>query len=171
MDPPVLRTVPGYRLIDVVNEPPPHTTPPYIQALGGAGSSGYDWIIWSFQKTRQYCPDSTLILNDYNVLRWNTDIFVSIVNAVKGSGYIDAIGAQAHGLETLPIGELRNNLNKVIGTGLPIYISEYDVNIADDNQQLAVMREQFPLFYETMRSSASRCGATSMGRPGSPTAA
>jgi endo-1,4-beta-xylanase len=50
--------------IDVVNEPPPHTTPVYAEALGGAGSSGYDWIVQAFKWTRQYRPNATLILND-----------------------------------------------------------------------------------------------------------
>lgn len=140
---------PDVDLIDVVNEPPPHTTPSYMNAIGGTGSTGYDWIIWAFQKTRQYCPNATLILNDYNVLRWQTDSFVRIANAVKGSGYVDALGAQAHGLETLPLGELQTNLNKLVGVGLPVYISEYDVNIASDSEQLRVFQEQFQLFWNT----------------------
>jgi len=141
---------PNTAMIDVVNEPPPHTTPPYINAIGGTGQSGFDWIIWSFQKARQYCPNAILILNDYNVLRWDTDRFIGIVNAVKGSGFIDAIGAQAHGLETQSFSELQTNLNKLINqVGLPIYISEYDVNLADDNQQRNVMQQQFTLFWNT----------------------
>lgn len=140
---------PNVAMIDVVNEPPPHTTPSYMNAIGGTGSTGYDWIIWAFQKTRQYCPNATLILNDYNVLRWSTDNFVRIANAVKGSGYVDALGAQAHGLETMSLSELRTNLNKLVGVGLPVYVSEYDVNIASDSEQLRVMQEQFQLFWNT----------------------
>jgi hypothetical protein len=59
---------PDVALIDVVNEPPPHTTPPYLNALGGAGSSGYDWIVQAFRWARQYCPNAILILNDYNTV-------------------------------------------------------------------------------------------------------
>lgn len=141
---------PNTALIDVVNEPPPHTTPSYINAIGGAGQTGYDWIIWSFQKTRQYCPNAILILNDFNVLRWDTDRFIGIVNAVKGSGFIDAIGAQGHGLETQSFSELQTNLNKLITQiGLPIYVSEYDIDLADDNAQRSVMQQQFTLFYNT----------------------
>jgi len=140
---------PETAILDVVNEPPPHTTPPYMNAIGGPGASGYDWIIWSFQTARQYCPNTILVLNDYNVLRWNTASFVNIVNAVKGSGFVDAIGAQAHGLETLPFGELQANLQAVLSTGLPLYISEYDIDVADDEQQRAIMEEQFTLFWET----------------------
>lgn len=140
---------PDVALIDVVNEPPPHTTPPYMAALGGPGASGYDWIIKSFQLARKHCPNAILILNDYNVLRWDTDNFVKIVNAVKGSGFIDAVGAQSHGLETLAFNELQANLNKVLGTGLPLYITEYDINEADDESQKNIMMQQFPLFWDT----------------------
>ncbi len=141
---------PETALIDVVNEPPPHTTPPFINAIGGPGQTGFDWIIWSFQKARQYCPNAILILNDYNVLRWDTDRFIGIVNAVKGSGFIDAIGAQAHGLETQSFSELQTNLDKLINqVGLPIYVSEYDIDLADDNAQRNVMAQQFTLFWNT----------------------
>jgi GH35 family endo-1,4-beta-xylanase len=74
---------------------------------------------------------------------------------VGGRSLLDAIGCQAHGLETQAFsgtangGSLTVNLNKVIAVGVPIYISEYDVDIADDAQQLSVMQQQFTLFYET----------------------
>ncbi|HMJ55835.1 MAG TPA: endo-1,4-beta-xylanase [Polyangiaceae bacterium] len=141
---------PNVALIDVVNEPPPHTTPPYMNAIGGAGSTGYDWIIWSFQKARQYCPRAILILNDYNILRWaDADNFITIANAVKGSGYIDALGSQSHGQETQTLSDLQTRLNNLIAVGLPIYISEYDVSIQDDAQQQMIMEQQFTLFWNT----------------------
>ena len=141
---------PNVALIDVVNEPPPHTTPSYMNAIGGAGSSGYDWIIWSFQKARQYCPRAILILNDYNVLRWaDADNFIQIANAVKGSGYIDALGSQSHGQETQTLSDLQMRLNNLIAVGLPIYISEYDVSIQDDAQQQMIMEQQLTLFWNT----------------------
>jgi GH35 family endo-1,4-beta-xylanase len=139
---------PDTEMIDVVNEPD-HATPSWASALGGAGSTGHDWVIWAFEKARQYCPDATLILNDYNVLRWDTDNFVSIANKLKQRGLLDAVGCQAHGLESQSFSELQSNFNKVAGIGVPIYISEYDINLSDDNQQLQVMQQQFPLFYES----------------------
>lgn len=138
---------PDTQMIDVVNEPD-HKTPPWSGAIGGRGATGHDWIIWSFEKARQYCPDATLILNDYNVLRWDTDNFVSIAKKVKARGLLDAVGCQAHGLESQSFSELQSNFNKVKSIGVPIYISEYDVDIADDNRQRQVMSQQFPLFYE-----------------------
>jgi GH35 family endo-1,4-beta-xylanase len=138
---------PDTPMIDVVNEPD-HKRPSWYTAIGGAGSSGHDWIIWSFQKARQYCPNSKLILNDYNVLRWDTDKFIAIANKIKAKGLLDGVGCQAHGLESQSFSELQANFKKIKGIGVPIYISEYDVDIADDNKQRQVMSQQFPLFYE-----------------------
>jgi len=141
---------PNVALIDVVNEPPPHTTPPYMNAIGGAGSTGYDWIVWSFEKARRYCPKAILILNDYNVLRWaDADNFIQIANAVKDSGYIDALGSQSHGQESQTLSDLQTRLTKLIAVGLPIYITEYDVSADDDAQQQTVMEQQLTLFWNT----------------------
>jgi endo-1,4-beta-xylanase len=141
---------PDVDLIDVVNEPPPHTTPSYLSALGGAGESGYDWIIQAFRWARQYCPNATLILNDYNVLRYDdADHFIEIANAVKGSGLVDALGSQSHDHEDQPLDDLQMRLNNLIAVGLPIYITEYDVSTTDDELQRRIYEEQFPLFWST----------------------
>ena len=90
---------PDTKLIDVVNEPPPHTTPAYIDGIGGAGASGYDWIVNAFKWARECCPNAILILNDYNTIEYGNDNthFIDIVNKIKAAGApIDAIGAQAH---------------------------------------------------------------------------
>ncbi len=139
---------PDTQLIDVVNEPD-HARPSFIEGLGGAGASGHEWVLWSFRKARQHCPNAVLILNDYNVLRWETDKFIAIANKVKAAGLLDAVGAQSHGLETITLAELEANLKKLIGVGVPVYVSEYDLDIADDAQQKTVMEQQFPLFWNT----------------------
>jgi endo-1,4-beta-xylanase len=142
---------PDTQLIDVVNEPPPHTTPPYTAALGGAGASGYDWIVQSFKWARQYCPNAILILNDYNTIETAGDNshFIDIVNRIKSAGApIDAIGAQAHGAYNLPTATVKMYIDKLASsTGLPVYISEYDINLADDAKQRDVMESQFTMFW------------------------
>lgn len=139
---------PDTAMIDVVNEPD-HKRPGWYTAIGGTGASGHDWVIWSFEKARQYCPKAKLILNDYNVLRWDTDQFIAIANKVKTRGLLDGVGCQAHGLESQSLSELQANFNKIKAIGVPIYISEYDVNIADDSEQRQILSQQFPLFYES----------------------
>lgn len=143
---------PDVELIDVVNEPPPHTTPVYMQALGGAGTSGYDWIVQAFKLARKHCPNATLILNDYNNIEYAADNtrFINIANAVKKAGApIDAVGAQSHDAYKLPVNTVKQFLDKLANdTGLPVYITEYDLNIANDMQQRQVLEAQFPLFWK-----------------------
>lgn len=90
---------PDYQLIDVVNEPL-HEIPNYADAIGGTGSTGWDWVIWAFQKTRQHCPNARLLLNDYDVLTNSTNInkFVQIVNELKTRSLIDGVVEQGHNL-------------------------------------------------------------------------
>ena len=142
---------PDTDLIDVVNEPPPHTTPSYTAALGGAGASGYDWIKQVFVWAHQYCPKSILILNDYNNIEYANDNShtIDIVNKIKSAGApIHGVGAQAHGCANLSASTVQMYIDKIASqTGLPIYISEYDLNIADDNKQRDVMQSQFTMFW------------------------
>jgi endo-1,4-beta-xylanase len=145
---------PDVALIDVVNEPPPHTSPAYLEALGGAGQSGYDWIVQSFEWAHQYCPNSILILNDYNNIEYGNDNqhFIDIVNALKQAGApIDAIGAQAHDAHKLSNDVLQGFIDKLAETGLPLYITEYDIDVASDSEQQQVMERQFPLFWNDER--------------------
>jgi endo-1,4-beta-xylanase len=145
---------PDVALIDVVNEPPPHTTPVYMNALGGAGQSGYDWIVQSFKWARQYCPNAILILNDYNNIEYAGDNtrFVDIVTKIKAAGApIDAVGAQAHDAFKLPNATVAGFIDKLAATGLPIYITEYDLDLASDADQQKVMQTQFPLFWNDDR--------------------
>lgn len=150
---------PDTPIIDVVNEPPPHTTPAYMNAIGGRGQSGYDWIVQSFKWARQYCPKAILILNDYNNIEYadQNANFITIAKAVKAAGApIDAVGAQAHATydrassKTIAAqtAEVMRLLDKLANeTGLPVYITEYDIGEPDDNKQRQVMESQFPLFY------------------------
>jgi endo-1,4-beta-xylanase len=142
---------PDTQLIDVVNEPPPHTTPPYVAALGGSGSSGYDWIAQAFKWAHQYCPNAVLILNDYNNIEYGNDNShtIDIVTKIKAAGApITGVGAQSHAAANLSASTLQGYIDKIASqTGLPVYISEYDLNIADDNQQKNVMQSQFTMFW------------------------
>lgn len=142
---------PDVAMIDVVNEPPPHTTPSYMNAIGGAGTSGYDWIVQSFVWAHQYCPNAVLMLNDYNNIEYEADVqrTIDIVQAIVAAGApIDAVGAQSHDVYKLPTSTVSGFINRVATqTGLPIYITEYDIDLASDTEQSAVMEAQFPMFW------------------------
>jgi endo-1,4-beta-xylanase len=134
---------PDTKYIDVVNE----AIPGHAPAAYAKSAFGDNWIIKSFQLARKYCPNSVLILNDYNVTSWNTDQFIALAKPLIAAGVVDALGDQAHGLESFSVATLSANLNKVAALGLPIYITEYDVAKTDDQAQLQIYQQQFPLFY------------------------
>lgn len=140
---------PNVTQIDVVNEPL-HVIPSFANALGGSGATGWDWVIWSFEKARQYCPNAQLLLNDYGILgsKKATADYLKIVNLLKARGLIDGIGVQCHGLEYAQSGTIQANLDSLAATGIPIYVTELDLEHADDATQLGMYQRVFPLLYE-----------------------
>jgi len=151
---------PDAQLVDVVNEPL-HAVPAYSAALGGAGATGWDWVIKSFELARKYFPKSELLLNDYNVEATDsaaTD-YINIINLLNSRGLIDGIGLQAHFLERAEISVVAANLDRFAATGLPIYVSELDLNLANDAKQAQKMRDLFTLFW----SHPSVLGVTHWG--------
>lgn len=152
----VAQNFPDLEYIDVVNEAMAGHAPfPYKNAIGGDNGlygTGYDWIVWSFEQARKYFPNAKLLINDYNVLcpdGWSCiNEYIKVINILKSRNLIDGIGCQSHGLETQNVNDVKNKLDRLAATGIDIYISELDLNIADDNQQLSKMKELFPVMYE-----------------------
>ncbi|MBL4828039.1 MAG: endo-1,4-beta-xylanase [Spongiibacteraceae bacterium] len=137
--------------IDVVNEPL-HAPASYREALGGDGSTGWDWVIWSFEKARQYCPNAKLYINDYGIINDGNAInqYKQIITLLQQRGLIDGIGIQAHAfnVDTLAVSTIQNNLNSLSDTGLPIYVSELDIRGSTEQEQRDRYAEKFPLFWE-----------------------
>ena len=142
---------PKTRLIDVVNEPPPHTVPPFANAIGGGTSTTWDWIINSFKWAHEACPNAILILNDYNNAEFAADAqrTIDIVTVLQTAGApIHAVGCQTHGAKALPSSTLKTNIDKIASaTGLPVYITEYDIGLTDDAQQKAQYEDHFTMFW------------------------
>jgi endo-1,4-beta-xylanase len=157
---------PNTDMVDVVNEPlhnPPDGggTPTaranYIQAMGGSGATGWDWVIWAFTKARQYMPNAKLLLNEYSIINSNsaTDSYLAIIDTLKVRGLIDGIGVQGHRfeLETADTTTMKNNLDRLAATGLPVYISEFDLgNVGNsgtpnDQAQLNLYKKIFPVLW------------------------
>jgi len=152
---------PKMNFVDVVNEPL-HQPPPYMSALGGSGSTGWDWVIRAFQWARQYCDTSVkLILNEYGVLGDNSAAtnYINIINILKNRGLIDGIGVQGHyfefrshigvtiGYYMNDLNNIKSNLNRFTATGLPVYITEYDIDEPVDSNQVAEYKIYFPILW------------------------
>jgi len=145
---------PATRLIDVVNEPPPHTSPSYADAIGGGTNGNWQWITNAFKWAREACPNAILILNDFNNIEWSNDNnhFIGITKTVlESGGPIDAVGAQAHDLDNgaISFNTVDSLLKKLHNdTGLPVYITEMDLSYTDDGQQLQGYQQYFNYFRE-----------------------
>jgi endo-1,4-beta-xylanase len=142
---------PDVHMIDVVNEAAPgHAPAPFAAALGGNGSSGYDWILKCFTMARERWPKAILVYNDYNNLEIAStlDWTVKLAAAAKAAkAPLDAIGCQAHGLSNMNGTTLKSNLDKMAAAGLPIFITEYDIASADDNTQASKIKDHITVMW------------------------
>jgi len=141
---------PDIDLIDVVNEPF-HAPPPYIEALGGEGATGWDWVIRAFEMARKYFPHSKLLLNEYGVIN-DPDLarkYVALIRLLQERKLVDGIGIQCHAFEMdeVSVDTMRETLHILSETGLPIYVSELDIR-GDDQTQLQRYQEKFPILWE-----------------------
>jgi endo-1,4-beta-xylanase len=156
----VAQRYPDLDYVEVVNEPlndPPAKDDEgggnYIAALGGAGASGWEWILQSYRLARQYFPRSKLLINDYNITNKpdNTRRYRGIIELLQKENLVDGIGVQAHSFATTsewPMDVHRANLDSLAQTGLPIYVTEMDIDGPTDAEQLASYRRVFPVFWE-----------------------
>jgi endo-1,4-beta-xylanase len=148
-------------MVDVVNEalhdPPDDPGDPddggYYGALGGPGVTGWDWVIESFRLARDIMPDTTmLLLNDYSIINSNntTDNYLHLIHLLQeNDSLIDGIGIQGHGFEwTASTSTYLRNLDTLASTGLPIYISEFDLDGLNDLQHVHNYMNIFPLLWE-----------------------
>ena len=142
---------PDLPVIDVVNEAiSSHAPAPYKAALGGDGKTGYDWIIKAFQMAHERWPDAVLVYNDYNTFQWNTDQFIDLVRTIRDAGApVDAYGCQSHDLTGCSANTLKASMKKLQDAlKMPMYVTEYDIGTANDNDQLKDYKAQIPLLWE-----------------------
>ncbi len=149
---------PALDYIEVVNEPlhDPPSKPGdgggnYVAALGGDGKTGWDWVITSFELARKYFPRSQLMINDFSILNVpaDTERYKAIIELLQARRLIDALGIQGHSFSTtVPIEVQKKNLDVLAKTGLPIFVTELDIDGATDERQLAEYQRIFPMFWE-----------------------
>lgn len=139
--------------IDVLNEPI-SAPPAYRAQLGGDGASGWDWVVWVFRCARLHATKcgfkGELILNEWGIEADDNKMksFRGIVSILQKEALIDAIGVQGHFLEKIDAENVKRRLDYLAETGLPIYISEFDLDIADDAQHQKQFAALFSMFWE-----------------------
>ncbi len=150
---------PDIDFIEVVNEPlhdPPNSSGDgggnYIEALGGNGSTGWDWILEAFRMARETFPGVELMLNDYSIINSvsSTNQYLEIIELLQNENLIDQIGFQGHAFSTAnaSVNTIMNNLDALAATGLPLYVTELDIDGPTDQVQLDEFQRIFPVFWE-----------------------
>ena len=169
----VAKQYPDLEMIDVVNEAirtgnnqyhSGYTNTKIIQALGGDNGGNYQFVTTAFKMARERWPQAILIYNDYNTVQWNKDQGIDLINTIKKNGApVDAYGLQAHDMTTqgggaggtgggggcLSINTVKSVIEEIWNkTQTPMFISEYDISIADDNSQKQCFEQQISYFME-----------------------
>ncbi len=166
----VAERYPEADVVQVANEVLPGHNPPdgqngraeYIQALGGAGSTGWDWLINAFQMARDAFPEGTrLMLNDYGILSSlsSAQQYRQVIDLLNARGLIDVIGVQGHAFSTRQGAPITQVLDLLGATGLPIQVTEMDIDgnpnnsafVTDaqsDANQLRDLQRVFPLIWQ-----------------------
>jgi endo-1,4-beta-xylanase len=151
---------PDIDYLQVVNEPLDNHNPPdgtsdranYKEALGGNGTTGWDWVINAFKMAREIFPASTkLYINDFNIVNSaaNTSTYLKIIRLLQAENLIDGIGVQGHAFSTRGnVTDMVKNLDSLASTGLPIQVTELDIDGPSDEVQLQDYQRIFPAFYE-----------------------
>ncbi|TCN59554.1 hypothetical protein D0809_06515 [Flavobacterium circumlabens] len=143
---------------DVINEPTLHHD--VFDLLGKS-----EMINW-FKRARKDAPGVKLFLNDYTMFHGkgvnsSSEKFYKIAKyLVDNKAEIDAIGEQAHIGGTPPgIPEVIERLEYFATLGLPIQISEFDINSNDDEFKANYMRD----FMKAVFSQPSTIGFVQWG--------
>jgi len=140
-------------MIDVVNEAVgmhQQGNPLMRESLGGEGKTGFDWLIKAFELAHERFPNSILIYNDYNSFQHDVDNYITLVQTLRDAGApIDAYGNQSHDVNNISASNLSNVMKKQQDAlKMPMYITELDIDIADDNNQKKQYESIFPLMWE-----------------------
>ena len=156
----VQKEFPDLEMIDVVNEAIRNDDGSYhsgynstkiIPALGGDNNGDYAFIVTAFKMARDRWPDAILIYNDYNTIQWDRQKGIDLVNKIKKAGAtVNAYGQQAHDISGMSKEKFEAALTEIHEkTGLPIYITEYDVGSNSDAYQETYYKAHIPFLWET----------------------
>ena len=151
LDQQLLRTLPEDGRIDVVNEPPPHTTPNYAEHHR-----------WRHERRRldhecvhlgaSACPNAILDperLQQHRVRRSESALHrYREAHQAEWCAHRRSRRAVSRCSVATSTQTMKNLLTKMHNdTGLPVYITEYDIDNADDNAQLGEVQGALPVLH------------------------
>lgn len=103
-----------------------------------------DW----FRLAKQLDPDAQLFINDYAMLNCvqspqNIAAYIELIQSLRSKGApIEAIGVQGHiGRQPRNPQQVLSDLDLFIPTGLPVQLTEFDINSPDEELQTDYLRD------------------------------
>lgn len=117
-----------------------------------------DYIDRAFVTARQADPSAKLILNDFNNESKNvvSDAMYEYIASARGRGVpIDGIGMQMHidGSHPPKKDEVIATMKRFAGLGVAVYVTEFDVNMADLKLSYSQKaKQQEAIYYDMMRA-------------------
>ncbi|MBK8808749.1 MAG: endo-1,4-beta-xylanase [Bacteroidales bacterium] len=120
-------------------------------------ADNFSWQIWLFEQARAIFPNTKLILNDYGLENDQNAINMqlNLLKALRDRGIVDGFGTQAHcfNIDGLSASGLKSSLDKMAGAGVPIYVTELDLNggsesNTNDAVQNTSYQSHFPVYWE-----------------------
>jgi GH35 family endo-1,4-beta-xylanase len=110
---------------------------------------GKDSVIEWFERARKNLPNAKLYLNDYGILTAATredkhfTNFIEWVKYLKEYAPLDGLGLQGHFKKIQPIDRIKARLDEIAQLGLPIRITEFDIQDDRDEQRQAEFTRDF----------------------------
>jgi endo-1,4-beta-xylanase len=154
--------------VDVVNEPVKTPMPAEFKAaLGGDGTTGWDWVITSFELARAKFPNAKLLINEYGTENDATprNQMIAIINLLKARNLIDGIGIQGHAfnLDHMTAAQMTTCLDAYAATGLDLYITELDIRGIGTTYSEAAQSTKYQELFPAMWTHAAVKGITLWG--------
>jgi endo-1,4-beta-xylanase len=150
----IANAMPNIDQIEVYNEPI-HTSPSanIYNALGGGGSTGWDWLIQAFHIVRSIFPNSKLGVNEWAVEVQGDSArggYIDLLQKLKNAGVLDWVGLEGYfgnGFPDRPsTAALSSGIDDLAAQvpGVPIYFTEVSFQDGDANAQLQGYQQIIP---------------------------
>ncbi|XP_050394200.1 uncharacterized protein LOC126812063 [Patella vulgata] len=105
---------------------------------------------WLFEHAHRYDNNTELYLNDYNIVNGQYSTVAYQDQAMKflaANIHVDGIGVQSHLGDAIDISVIKRRLDEIAKVGLPIWITELDINESNDLRKAEKYEEVMRLYF------------------------
>ncbi|XP_046338920.2 endo-1,4-beta-xylanase 1-like isoform X2 [Haliotis rufescens] len=118
-----------------------------------SGTGDVNITMWMFKEVHKVDPTVKLFLNDYGVVkdRYSTQDYYNQAMMFKARPDVPlyGLGIQAHMHSSIDVSVVKYRLDQMVATGLPLWITEFDLDVRDDNSRADYLEDLLTLFFST----------------------